>query len=51
MADTAWRHELAGQGGRDGTGGHCEHAVLNGWSAEVSESFYFLPGPSPDLQQ
>jgi len=44
VANTAWCHELAGQGGRAGTGGHCEHAVREGWSAKGAESFGFPPG-------
>ena len=40
----AWRRELSGQGGRAGTGRHCEHAIRDGWSTEVAESLGFLPG-------
>ena len=38
-----WRRELSSQSGRAGAGGHCEHAVRDGWSAKIHESFGFLP--------
>jgi len=50
-ANAVWHREVAGQGSRAGTGGCCSHAIQDGWSAEVAESFGFPPGRSPDLQQ
>ena len=40
----AWHRELSGQNGRAGIVGRCEHAVWDGWNAEVAGGFGFLTG-------
>jgi len=34
---------VAGQGGRAGASERCKHAIRDGWSTEVAESFGFPP--------
>ena len=39
-----WHRELSSKGGKAGASGRCEHAIWDGWSTEVAESFRFPPG-------